>query len=144
GWSRSPWLLPDDVARPLVLAQAQKAGMAQSAVTRPLAETDLRDQAGLDPRDVARGRSVARNRGIRPAQGRQPPCQLVERRAVEAGADAARVAEVAAVVVPEQQRAELLARPLRGGVPDDDQLLLIAALELEPVARAPADVRAVH
>src|SRR5688500_10670587 len=40
---------PDDVARRLVVAQAEVAGMPQAPVARPLGEADLGHQLGLYP-----------------------------------------------------------------------------------------------
>ncbi|KAG0771200.1 hypothetical protein G6F22_016691 [Rhizopus arrhizus] len=57
--------------------------------------------------------------------------------AVEAGADLAGVAQCAVVLVHgQQQRAQALARALRRGVADDDELLAAAALDLQPVIAA--------
>src|ERR1700754_3843804 len=57
---------------------------------------------------------------------------------VESCADLAGVDQVCAVVVAEQQRAESDPAALWGGVPDDHELLVAAALELQPVPRTPA------
>ena len=62
---------------------------------------------------------------------------------VEARADLAGVAQLAVLVVADEQRAELAARALRRREAADHQLLLGVALELQPVARAAADVGAV-
>jgi hypothetical protein len=57
---------------------------------------------------------------------------------VETGADLAGVAQLAVgVVVAEQVSAEPGARSPRVGVAADDELLLVLALELEPVLGAP-------
>jgi hypothetical protein len=60
---------------------------------------------------------------------------------VEAGADLARVVQLAVgAVVAEQQRAEPDAGSLRVGEPADDELLAVQALELQPVPAAPGPV----
>src|SRR4051794_1277853 len=45
--------LADDLARRLVVAQAEEARVAQAPGAGPLREADLRDELGLDPRDPA-------------------------------------------------------------------------------------------
>jgi hypothetical protein len=52
---------------------------------------------------------------------------------VEPGADLARVAQPAVGVVADEQRAEAGAGALRVGPAAHDELLLVHALELEPV-----------
>ena len=71
---------------------------------------------------------------------RELAVQQLQRRAVVAGANLAGVAKRLALVVAHQQRAEVLAGALGGGVPADDELLLQDALDLEPVGGARADV----
>src|SRR5207247_9581616 len=119
------------------------AWTAQPAVRRPLREPDLRHQPRLDPGGIPR-RGLFGERRALPSQRREPLRQVVQRRPIEAGADLARVLQPAALVVAQQQRAELLARPARGGVAADHELLLVAALELAPVPRPGADVRTVR
>ena len=73
-------------------------------------------------------------RRVVPAQRRQQLGQLPQRGLREAGADLARVAQPAVLVVAQQQRAQLGPAPPRRGVAADHELLLGRALELEPVA----------
>ena len=63
--------------------------------------------------------------------------QAAQRRRVEPRADLAGVGQRAVVVVAQQQRAKPDAAAFRRGVADDYELLVAAALELEPVRRAP-------
>src|SRR4051794_9983257 len=136
--------LPDHLARVLVVAQAEEARMAQAPRARPLGERDLGDELGLHPRDpaLADRRGVGERRVVA-GERAHPRAQVAQGLAVEAGADLAGVAQRAAVVVAEQQRAELGARALRSGEAADDELLALLALELQPVARAGGAVRAV-
>ena len=84
----------------------------------------------LDRARVGERRVVAAQR----ARAARPGRRSVARS--KPGADLAGVAQLAVVVVAEQQRAELLARALRRGVAADHELLSAVALELQPVARA--------
>lgn len=70
---------------------------------------------------------------------------VVQGGGVEAGADLASVAQrVAALIVQgQQQGAETVAAAFWVGVTDDHELLALLALELDPVATAPADIGAV-
>src|SRR5215211_6847378 len=117
--------------------------MAEAAVARPLGEGDLRDQLGLDPVGVARDRMDVGERAVLALELAQPSAEAVERRAVEAGADLARVAQRAVLVVPDQQRAEVGAGALRRREAADHELLLGVALQLQPIARAARAVGAV-
>ncbi len=77
-------------------------------------------------------------------EGAETLRQPVQRRVVEAAADAAGVAQGALLVVDaEQEGAEAAARSRRVGEAADDELLAAAALGLLPGARAAAGVRAV-
>ncbi|MNY14326.1 hypothetical protein D3C86_1474980 [compost metagenome] len=75
-------------------------------------------------------------------QGLELLMNAVERRFGEPGADLARIAQLAtvAVVQPQQQGTERAARALGIGVADDDELLAMLALELDPVAAAPGHI----
>ena len=59
--------------------------------------------------------------------------QAAQRRRVEPSADLAGIGQRAVVVVAQQQRAKPDAAAFRRGVADDYELLVAAALELEPV-----------
>src|SRR4051795_13356008 len=154
--------LADHVRGGLVVAQAEEARMAQPAGAGPLGEADLRDELRGGPRDAALlDRRRVGERRVVAAQRAQPFAEIAQRLMVEAGADLARVAQRAAVVVPEEERAELRPRaarraafvegaeegppapppgPARRGVAADHELLALLALHLEPVARAPVGV----
>jgi hypothetical protein len=60
----------------------------------------------------------------------------------EAGADLPRVAQPAVIVIAEQQRAQVGAAAARRCEAADHELLLGRALELQPITRAAALVRA--
>src|SRR4051794_28284690 len=110
--------------------------MPQAPVRGPLGEADLRDQLRLDPGCPAHAWDlvVARERARGPLAAAHLGAELVQHPPVEAGADLARIDQVAVAVVAQQQCAELLARPARRGEPSDHELLAVLALELEPVA----------
>src|SRR5579875_455069 len=139
-------LLPDHLGGGLVLPQAEVAGVAQASGARPFGEGELGDERRLDPGDVALADRVglAERRALT-SQRAQPPAELTERVAVEAGADLARVAQVAmTVVVAEEQRAELGPAAARGGDAADHELLAGLALELQPGAGAGRAIGAVR
>src|SRR5687768_11409127 len=98
--------------------------MAQPAVAGPLAEADLRDQLGVDPVGSARDRVDVGERRVVALEPAQALAELPQRGVVEPGSDLAGVAQLAALVVPDQQRAEVRARALRRGVAADHELLL--------------------
>src|ERR1700742_1382217 len=88
--------------------------MPEFAVARPLAESDLRDEFGLDPvRALPPYRRSGE--GLRSAdQGVQADPQFGERALVVTGAHLAGIAQgVPAVVIADKQRAE--AAPAAGG-----------------------------
>ena len=91
--------------------------VAQAAVVRPLAEPHLGDELRLDPLHVAlahprhlRRDGERRRVALRAASGAQ---QLVDLGVVEAGADVADVAQLAALVDAEHERAERAGAPAR-------------------------------
>src|SRR3954454_22093509 len=116
--------------------------MAQAPVAGPLAEADLGDELGLDPGDRSLFDLVGERRCVAP-QRLEALLQILERRAREAGADLAGVAQALARVVADEERAEDRAAALRRREAADHELLLGRALELEPVAAAAVDVRGV-
>ena len=73
---------------------------------------------------------------------RQVMAQARQRLMVEPGADLARVAQTVVLVVTDEECTEVRPRTLRRREAADHQLLLVAALELQPVARALAGVGA--
>src|SRR3954451_883138 len=138
--SRYRGLFAHDLARRLVEAQAQEGGVAQPAVRGPFHERDLRHELGLDPGRNPRNALLGLERGRLAHQRREPLGELLQGRAREARPDLAGVAETIAVVVADEQGAEIGARPPRRSEAADDQLLRARALELEPVARPGGDV----
>ena len=131
--------------RGLVVAQAEEARVAQTAVAGPLGEPDLGDELRLDPGHAAladRCRVRERRRPVR-ASSRSSLAEVAQRVVVEPGPDLARVPQAAVVVVAEQQRPELDPRAARRREAADHELLALLALELQPVARARGRVRAV-
>ena len=107
---------------------------------RPFHELDLRDELRLDPDHVALSnlrhlRHLAERRLVAP-QGTQQVEQLLDLLAAEAGADVARVDELAARVVAEHERPEARCAPARAlRVAGHDEFLLGMCLDLEPVTR---------
>ena len=99
-----------DLVRLLVVAQAEVRGMAQVAVVRPLAVAHLRDELRLDPLHVAladarhlRRLGERRRVAMQRLQEREQPADLG---VVEPGADIPDVAQRAALVHGEHERAE--------------------------------------
>ena len=87
------------------------------------------------PREAPRRRPAERRRVG--AQAGEFLLERNERRVVEAGSDPASVAQLAVFLVnAEQQRAQALPRAAGRRVPGDDELLALAAFELDPVARS--------
>ena len=75
------------------------------------------------------------------AESLEPLVQLDQLRRIEAGADAAGVAQLALrVIIADEQRAKTLAAAFGIGVADHDELLAIAAFDLEPAAASPRPV----
>ena len=116
-----------------VFAQPEERSLPQDAVVGALGERDLRHELRLHPLHSFLTRRVDEGR-----VGTLQRCQAARQRGepvlVETGAHLARVLELAAgrVVHAEQQRAEAGPRAARRGVADDHEVLLLAALELDP------------
>ncbi len=131
--------LPDALGRLLVVSQAQEHGLAQHAVRRALLELHLHDGAVREPdraaRELRRGRRL---RGRLAGEQRLEHGEVARR---EAAAGAARVGQHAVAVLREQQRAEALAALLRRQVADDDEVVRLRGVDLDPVGRTLADVR---
>src|SRR5262249_30355071 len=129
--------LPYDRARRLVGTQTLETALPDQPVTGPAAKRDLRHQHRLDemsvPHDVARN-AVDRRRlaFMLPELLRK----VAEPRHGVAGADAAGVAQLALLAHAEEERRERPAGLGRGPPADDDELLLQAALGLEPASGA--------
>src|SRR5262249_28313312 len=112
-------------------------------VAGPLAEAHLRHEVRLHPvRAGGPGRT-----GIEGArlllQARQPALEIAERLVVEPGTDLAGVHEPPALVHATEKRADSDAGALRLRVAADHDLLLLEALDLEPVGAAGAAIRRV-
>ena len=117
--------------------------MADPAVVRPLAELDLDDEPRLDPDDVGLAHPGhlrrLRERRVGPLERLQQLQQPADLLLAEAGADVADVAERAALVHGEHERAEARrAVAAAAGVAGDEELLAPVRLQLEPVAAAAA------
>ena len=83
---------PRDLARGLVVAQAEKRRVAQAVVGRPFREADLRDQAGLEPGRAGQSPEVGKGRGGAD-EGIEAAAQIGQGRVGEARAHAPRVAQ---------------------------------------------------
>src|SRR5690606_8385582 len=125
--------------RSLVLAQAAEGSMADDAVGRPGPELDLGDQLRPDEDHLAClvGRELPGKWALRLLQLLQLPEQALGHLLAEAGSDAPRRNQLAALVVAEQQRADLLAGDRRGGEAGDHELLPLGALGLDPIPAPP-------
>src|SRR4051794_28833322 len=138
----SPRTLSDHLLGSLVVPQAEVARVAQPPVPRPLAECELPDQAWLDPMGSLRDRMDVDEWGVRSLQLPHPLAEVGERPLVETGADLAGVAELAVLVVADEERPEVGALAMRRGEAPDHELLLMRALQLQPVRGAGARVAA--
>src|SRR2546426_690252 len=104
-------------------------------------EADLAHRPGAHPGVLgSAGRTAARERAALGGERAEPRGELVQPRAVEAGAGAARVDELVAVVHAQVDGAEPRARPLGVGVAADHELLALDALDLAPLRAAAAQV----
>ena len=121
--------LPQHVGWVLVPPQALGP---QLPVGSPFGEADLGDEPGFDPVHPGPGQAADGFKGrLRPLEGGQGGMQAGQGAPVEAGADLAGVPQLAAAVaVAQEQRAEPGAGSPRVGVPADDELLPVLALEL--------------
>src|SRR3954447_5104233 len=127
--------LPHHLPRRLVLPHPEEARVAKAPVGGPLGEADLRHQLRLHPGRATHAGNlvVAREGPRRPLALAHLGADLVQRRAVEPGADLSGVDQLAVAVVAEQERTELLARAARCGEAADHDFLAVLALELQPV-----------
>src|SRR2546422_7772247 len=128
---------PAALARRLIRAQPEERRLPQLAVGRPLGERDLPDELRLHPRDLADPRLRVEGRLVG-AERRELRGQQAQRLGVEAGADLAAVAQAIAVVQAHEERPEEPAGSLRRRVSADDELGLLAHLQLQPRTRAGA------
>ena len=131
------------VAHHLVLPQAQKRRMAQQTIAGPAGKADLGHQLRHEPSCVAGdGRRHAVDRVRLAGHVAESGHEIRHGGIVEAGADAARVAQPPVRAAHrEQQRRERPARHFRRGQADDDELLPGRGLDLQPGAPAAGSVR---
>ena len=136
-----------DLARRLVGSHAPEAGMPDMALGRPLAERHLDDHFRLDPtlaplRPSRRAPGLDRfiERRLRDFQRDEQPMQLLPGLRAPSRADAAGIAQLAVLVIAQQQAADLRLRARAVGEAGDDELLADAALQLQPRLAALADV----
>ena len=127
--------LADDFLGGLVVAKADEARMTEFVVAGPFREADLCDEFGCDPMDAAPWEDGA---GDRRDSGFKPSKVLAQTRqgfSIISGANFACVDQVFAAVKANQERAEAGPLPFGIGVADNDEFLLLHALEFQPVAR---------
>ncbi len=123
-----------DLRRFLVVAQALEAWMPEPPVTRRFREGDLADELRLEPHRVLAllARHLFEGR-IAPFQRLECLGKAGEIARVEAGADLARIDELAIGERAEQERGERLTLHLRAAIAADHELIAFAAFDLEPV-----------
>src|SRR5918999_6422281 len=114
--------------------------MAQFVFVRPLGEADLGDELWLHAVRAATRQLITGECARRRFQLRKLPAQAPQRLSIESRADFARIYQRSAIVIAHEQRSEADPLPARLRVTDDDELLLLPALEFEPVARSPGYV----
>src|SRR3954451_17386853 len=98
--------------------------MAQLPVTGPFGEADLRHQGGTGPVDAIARQTARLERGRWNFERRELLRQAAQHLRAEAGADFAGVAEHAAMVVADEQRAQAGTSAFGLGIAADDELLL--------------------
>ncbi|MNM85902.1 hypothetical protein D3C81_980420 [compost metagenome] len=143
GWHGT---LQVDGAGRFVVAQPMEDRMANHAVPGHLRIRNLGHQFWLEPMNSSGFSPGGRpgQGGFADFQGFEARLDTVERGGAKAGPDLAGIPERAAVRVMQgkQQGTEAAAAPFGIGEPDDDKLLALFALELDPVSTAPACIRA--
>ena len=102
-------------------------------------ELHLHDGSVREPDGAAR--LLGRGRRLRARLRRQQGLEHGEVARRETASRAARVRQHAAAVLRQQQRTEALAALLRRQVADDDEVVGLRRVDLDPVGRALADVR---
>src|SRR5437588_10243598 len=112
--------------------------MPHFAITRPLGEFYLAYELGNKPLGRVLVLHFLVERLLIGAQWLHRCIERLQRSLVEAGADMPRVHPTLLRIVAycKHQRAKVLARPARLSVTDDQRLLLMHGLELEPLARS--------
>src|SRR5262245_41389785 len=110
--------------------------MPNSATAGPLGKANGSHEPRLDPVMIAARRSATSERRSRSPELTKRRADLLEGPDVEPGADLGDVDELAGVVEPEMQRAEVSPCALRPRVAADHEHPPQLALDLQPVARA--------
>ncbi len=128
----------------LVLANALERALADQGAAGPAAEVHLDHEFRLDPfhaspqafllGDFLQRRVLARDLV-------EPALKIALHLLAPPGADPAGVAQHALLVIAEQQRADQAAALVGGLVADDDQLLIVGAFDLKPIAGATGVIR---
>src|SRR5262245_30416020 len=127
---RSAGLLPDDVRRILVVAQAEKAGLPEPSIRGPLGEPDLRDELGLRPVRPTGDRPRVGERRLADFERAQLSAELPESLGAVARPDLPRIPKPISLVVADEQGAEVGAAAGGVGVAADHELLPEHAFEL--------------
>src|SRR5262249_47367116 len=128
----------------LVVAETQKSRLAHVAARIPVLVTDLAYQDRLDPGVRRAARHVADAGRLWATQRLQARVNVDQVLLREPGADLAGVLERAAIPDPDVERREAGARgPLRGRVPDHDEVAGALDADLEPIRESAASVRRV-
>src|SRR5207245_5980503 len=113
-------------------------GLAQRPRPGPLAEFDLAHKLRLREGGVLQAGRLGEGAGVAPQRPHEV-FELVEHALGEARSHVAGVAELAAVVVAEEEGADAARPPaFAGGEPPDHELLAAMVLHLEPGPRPPA------
>src|SRR5262245_2513460 len=128
-----------DLARPLVVAQAEEDRLAELRLVGPLVERHLSDQLGREPGRSLDARWIGERRRL-PDQRLEAPMERGECLLSVAGSHAPHVAQVGSAVRAEKQRSEVGACSCRRRIASDHELFLLVHLDLEPLPRAPLDV----
>ncbi|MNH12015.1 hypothetical protein D3C79_715460 [compost metagenome] len=143
GLGRHGTLQVDGAGR-FIVAQPMEDRMANHAVPGHLRIRNFCHQFRLEPMNSSGFSSGGwpGQGGLADFQGFEARLDTVERGGAKAGPDLAGITERAAVRVMqgEQQGTEAAAAPFGIGEPDDDELLALFALELDPVRAAPARI----
>src|SRR5690606_30802243 len=125
-----------DLPRVLVIAKADEDRLSHDSARGPLVETDLHDYPRRDPvRRLVGVGFLAEGWGL-PFETPQPTLHFPQRFRAETGAGVPGVDEVVAIVVAEQDGAEVLTAAARLGPPPHHELLRSLQLQLDPVVGA--------
>jgi hypothetical protein len=136
GW-KSGWPFSSDLAGGLVVAEADKDGVAEQPVVGPGENgsnpMDARQREATADARLARGRN-GEGRGF-DCERRKARVQRGERPLRHSSSDPAGVQETAVVIVTgEEKRAEIGSRPFGGGPAGDDEFAAVEAFRFDPGA----------